>query len=292
MNLFDFSPNNNQGDFSLYLLLRDDPKFIENKSKCEYLWNNFKPFADKNFISAFALNPDQRFFEMYLANLLTSWGYELCDRKRTMGPDLKIQAANKTIWIEASTPNSGETENAVPSMEEHNRFMPIPEEKIILRYTNSIQIKNEQISKYKESSIVKNGDVCVIAINGGRIEMQKFVSGPLPTIVKSVFPIGNEIVIINRDTYEPVLDGYKKRYKIQKLNGSRIGTDSFLNSDEYSALAGILYLEIDLWNNINLSAAKPVFVHNHQAQFPLPVGWIKHGEEFIIENGSLYKYKY
>ena len=276
--------------------LRDDPKFIENKSKCEYLWNNFKPFADKNFISAFALNPDQRFFEMYLANLLISWGYELCDRKCSMGPDLKIQGTNKTIWIEAITPTSGETENSVPSMEEHNMFIPVAEpvaeEKIILRYTNSIQVKNKQIIKYKERILVKDGDACIIAINGGRIETQKFVSDPLPTIVKSVFPIGDEIVIINKDTYEPVWDGYTNRYKIKKCNDSKVRTDAFINSDEYSSIAGILYLEIDLWNNIDLNAAKSVFIHNHQAEFPLPVGWIKHGTEFFVKNGYLYKRSY
>jgi len=64
------------------------------------------------------------------------------------------------------------------------------------------------------------------------------------------------------------------------------------NSDEYSAIAGILNLEKGLWNNINLNAAKSVFIHNHQAKFPLPVGWIQHGTEFFVKNGYLYKQNY
>jgi hypothetical protein len=84
-----FSPDQVATD-QKYLLVRDDPRFYEQRLFLESLWTKFSPFADPNFKSELAVCFQARFWEMYLACALLEMGLNLIPRKSVNGPDLLI----------------------------------------------------------------------------------------------------------------------------------------------------------------------------------------------------------
>ncbi|MEN6522740.1 MAG: hypothetical protein ABFD14_03345 [Anaerolineaceae bacterium] len=276
----------------IYETLRDNPKFKPNRKYCEKLWQAFAPFADKNFPHEFALQTDARFFEMYLANVLLDWGFCLCMRGKMEGPDLKVIDGNKVIWIEAVVATSGNGSDAVPTMEEHNRFKPVPEESIILRFTNAINTKRDKYYRYIKKSIVERNDVCLIALNGGSIEMEKFVPSPLPTILKAVYPIGNDVVGIDKNTMKVVYEHYDVCEKIEKKNGAIVKTTSFMDDKSFNRISGILYTNANLWENFSDNMQGLICIHNKMATIPLQHGWIKKGIEYSVKENQIQIKKY
>lgn len=283
-NLFQDSISSNNEE---YLALRDEKRLSETKDYCLSLWNEFAPFADRSFCREFALHPHQRFWEMYLGVHLLSLDFELVHRKTDKEPDLHLIINNKHVWIEATVPGKGEGADKVPTINEHSSFTPIPVEKIILRFTNNLSEKKDQLRNYMCEGIVKPHDRYLIAINGGRIPLVQFDADPIPAIVKSVYPIGKNQVLIDTNKFEIIKDQYMLRTCIIKKCGSKVSTCFFEDSTNAN-IPGIIYSETTMINLPTIPKDDFLFIHNNISDAPLDQGWLKSGKECWRNGDTLY----
>jgi hypothetical protein len=80
------------------------------------------------------------------------------------GPDVGIMYEGRRIWFEATSPTCGTPGS--PDYAGGPIEGPVPEEKIILRYLNSISTKHkDQYANWVKKGIVFEKDAFVIAIN-------------------------------------------------------------------------------------------------------------------------------
>lgn len=268
-----------------YLALRDQSRHADLRRHCSQLWGTFEPFADADFLAEFALHPHQRYWEMYLGVRLIELGFQLRPRASADGPDLLLILDNRNVWIEATVPGEGAGIDSVPTLEEHSGFMPIPEDKIILRFTNSISEKKQRLDHYLDAGIVAAADAYIIAISGGRIQMLMF-NGPMPAIIKSVYPIGDHQVIVDANKGEVIEQRLAIRRAIEKASGSLVSTQSFIDPS-FSAVSGLLYSDVALTNQPKDQTQEFLFIHNSVAAAPMDNGWLGIGRDCWVEQGRL-----
>lgn len=268
-----------------YLALRDDPGNVELRDYCSGLWKKFAPYADQDFTQQFALHPHRRFWEMYIGVALLERGFDLQPRKSLDGPDLHLILDDKDVWIEATAPGEGVGEDSVPTLDEHSGFVPVPDDKVILRFTNSVSEKKQRLDHYIGTGIVGLNDAYVIAINGARIEMS-LLDGPMPVIVKAVYPIGEHQVIIDTNKMEVIEERYATRRAILKASGSPVSTQSFIDPS-YSGVSGVLYARKPIAIHSGDARADFLYIHNHGADNRMEIGWLGAGRECWVEDEQL-----
>ena len=273
-----------------YRALRDDPKNEKYRDHCVNLWSEFSPFADNNFSSAFADNLHCRYWEMYLGVSLLRKGFKLQPRTNTEGPDLQISLGDNNLWVEAIAPNEGSGPDAVPTLAEHNRFERVPDEKIILRFTNAISEKWKVLRKYKEKGIVSKNDYYVIAVNGYGIQMLMF-DGPMQSIIKAVYPIGDLKVTINSITMEIESEEYIPRYRVIKKFGANVDTNTFLDPS-FSDISGILYSSASIFDPIDNLGDDFLYIHNSVADMKIDLGWLGFGTDCYVDGDELFMRKF
>ncbi len=271
-----------------YLLVRDDPRFHEQRLFLESLWRVFSPFADPNFRSELAVQFHPRFWEMYLACTLIEIGFDLVPRMSAYGPDIQINLHNTRIWIEATAPDAGVGDDAVPgysNLEDSIQFIRVPEEQMILRLTNSFYKKCQRYEEYVSSGLISKNDAFAIAINGFDIP-HILGEDEIPYIVKSVLPFGNLTVTIDINERKPIDQLYQYRGHIQKKSGANVPTKAF-QDPSYSFVAGVLYSTAELWNHPPTLGEDFLFVHNPTTSQGLDKDWISRGRSIWVEDNQL-----
>jgi len=255
-----------------YIALVESPRNAQLRQIAEELWVEFHLYADPHFPQKFADHLHQRFWEMYLAIQLLHKNIQLIPRISSMGPDIHAQNGDQDIWIEAVAPTEGVGLDAVPKIMDSPKFEPLPEDKIILRFTNALLEKHSKHSRYLESGLFSDKDPYVIAINGRSIQMIIF-DGPLPAIVKAVYPVGDLVVAIDPENHAVVSEGYQVRQEISKESGSPVSTNAFLDPT-FSGISGLLYSDAALWDMPSYPGSEFLYIHNSVADNPLPSEWL------------------
>jgi hypothetical protein len=129
---------------------------------CQYLWRVFERHADKEFCKELRSTFDARYWEMYLTTSLIFAGYAVTCPKP--GPDVGILYEGQRIWFEATSPTRGAPDK--PDSVGEVVYGQVPEDKITLRYLNSISTKyDERYANWLKKGIVSDKDAFVIAIN-------------------------------------------------------------------------------------------------------------------------------
>lgn len=270
-----------------YILVRDEPRFEEQKIFLEKLWGSYAPFADINFRDELSLQFHPRFWEMYLACAFIEMGFDLIPRNSSHGPDIQININNRTLWIEAIAPDAGTGADAVPGYPNDDvpQVIRIPEEQIILRLTNSFYKKCEKYEKYINTGIISKDDIFVIAINGFDIP-HILGEEEIPYIVKSVLPFGDLTITLDIENMKPIDQFYAYREHIQKKSGKNVITKAF-QDEKYSFVSGIIYSVAELWNLPASLGADFLFLHNPIANNFLDKEWIGKGRYIWVENDNL-----
>jgi len=145
---------------------------------------------------------------MYLTVYFIEMGFEVeCPKP---GPDIGIDFNGQKIWIEATTPTNGDPNSAhsIPKIEPDGTVYAVPNEKIILRYTNSIDSKIQQYKKWIDKSIVREYDPFVIALNPKIIDFEYADTNP-PRLLQTLFAIGTPYISINPQTLDMIGSGYQ-----------------------------------------------------------------------------------
>jgi hypothetical protein len=272
-----------------YVNLRDakDGLMRAAREDCEALWETFEPYADEHFLSEIRSNFDVRYWEMYLTASLIQDGYPVSCPKP--GPDVGIVYNGKRIWFEATSPTRGAEGAAdqVPKLRpltlgEEPVMQDVPNEKLVLRYLNSISGKcKAQLPSWTEKNIIGPNDALVIAINPRRLG-HEFGDADPPRILQAAFAIGSPYAAIDPKTGETIETGYQFRDTITKASGSTVSTGVFLQ-DEYSGLSGLLCSRVDVVNQPAQIGSDFQLVPNPRATVPLPDRFHLKGTYFRIE---------
>ncbi|MDD5749470.1 MAG: hypothetical protein PHO91_01625 [Patescibacteria group bacterium] len=275
--------NNKSAQDKNYIFNRDEKEREYFRIFIENLWKKYYPYADDNFLIETRNQFHQRLWEMYLACIFLDQKIKIYSKSNS-GPDIKFEIEDSIAWCETTTASRGN--DAVDEMyvaEDLSEIQcqDLPEEQMIIRITNAIDIKyNIFINKYLNQQ-VKDNEPFIIAIN--RYETQHIDPG-FPLILSAVFAVGHQQ--INLKTKE---SGYSLRPKIKKKNGIEIDTTYFCNNS-HKEISAIIYCTDHLINLVNEKLGKRVvLVHNPFAKNPLPKNVFNFESEYVLENNHIKK---
>jgi hypothetical protein len=268
-----------------------DPSFISSDKDYKYAcdnaearqfvetqWERYREFADKKFAQEILSNFHNHFWEMFLACTLKDLGNELIPKKTDEGPDIDIKWADSHIWIEATAAGPGEAADRIllPTTNDEMGFR-VPEEQIVLRYTNMLEKKYKKYLSYKEKGIIAKTEPYIIAVNGNKVPYAW--DDEVPYIIQAVLPIGLPTIWVNWEKPEESASGYAHRPQIQKLSGSGVSTDIFLRK-EYEGISGVLFSRVSI-HEFHIGMGEDfIFAHNPQALNKVPEGWLRVGHEY------------
>ncbi|MEH2209440.1 hypothetical protein [Nostoc sp.] len=266
-----------------YNVIRDEPSFSQDKAFIEEMWSEYKQYADRHFLSESRKNFKQRIWEMYLTCSLIAKGFSITSDDK--GPDIRISKEEVDIWIEAVAPKAGEGNDAVTELQPQT-IRDVPDDQIKLRYRSAIEEKyNKKYKKYLLDRIVKPNDCYIIAINGSAIPSARSEI-EISRIIRSVLPFGNETLRIDVEKNEFVDRYYQYQDKVNKVAGSSVSTDIFLNN-QYDGISAVLYSCVDALNRPQKFGDDFVLLHNPLAKNKLERGFIKLGREYSVEKRIL-----
>lgn len=269
-----------------YVTVRDHSSETTIRAKLfvEALWRQYCKHADKNFKTDAVNHFQQRFWEMYLGVTLGNHGLKI-SKGCAKGPEFFVGNDNKKIWFEAIAPSRGTGKDAVPKTNFKPVATEVPEEKIILRIRHAIFEKFKEYKEYISSKTIGTSDPYVIAINSKRIRPQTG-EPPIPFIVKSVFPFGNQTIDWDVKSCTSVREYHSHRNVIFKNNEAPVSTSIFLDSN-HNGISAVLYSSVDPANYPEEFGADFKIVHNPFAINPLPENFFKFGVNFWLEGTTL-----
>lgn len=253
------------------------------RAQCEAMWERFEPYADPEFATEFRSAFHARYWEMYLTVTLMDLGFEVTCPKP--GPDVGIIFDDRRIWFEATSPDRGQdgSPDQVPLPVEGTAY-EVPNEKMILRYLNSIASKKAQHDNWIAKGVVTKDDAFVVAINPRGLGHDLADTVP-PRILQAAFTVGNQYVTIDRETLKQVDGGFHFRDQIAKASGAPVSTGVFQSAD-YACLSGLLCSRVDVANQPETLGGDFQLLPNPNAAVPLPDKFRLHGTYFKVDRSG------
>jgi hypothetical protein len=266
-----FSPG--EASDPAYVNLRDlqEEWIIPAREFVESLWGRFREFADLHFLTEVRSNFHARFWEMYLTCALQEYAVQRgtvlsCPKP---GPDILLEHEGNRVWIEAVVATNG-TLGHPDAVVEPSPDGKIPEEKLVLRYTNAIAEKYRKYRGYFKAGIIQKNDAFVIAINASALGY-KFARAErdAPRFLKAIFPIGAYQVLLNRQTREIAGHQNEPRFGIVKAGGATVATMSFLERRS-RGISAILASFADAGSHRAALGCDFELAHNPMSRAPIP----------------------
>lgn len=275
-----------------YRNLRDPPNANSQlcRKYCDFLWERFRPYADKGFVQGFAVQLHQRFWEMYLAVTLLEAGHTITAPKP--GPDFGIIHGGKRIWIEAVTATAGEPgrPDSIPAYELKEGGIEarrVPQAQIVLRCTTAISAKfPKQYCQHVASGIIGPDDCYVVAVNHAEAYHWADVGTP-PFILRAVLGVGPLFVTMDKKTQEIVSQGAHSQGSVPKSSGKSVDTALFLSS-ESEPLSAVIGSVTTIGNPVHLQQAEHamgqdfLLVRNPMARNCIPPDLLARGQQFDV----------
>lgn len=142
-----------------------------------------------------------------------------------LGPDFCFSCNQTKIWIEATSLNPGEKFPSGWLGAADGQARSMPDEAMLLRWTNALKAKKEQLDGWIERKILSERDPCVIAINSSRLSWwpsEDIGISQLPWAVEAVYPVGPRIILNGLIQHSP-------RLSIKNSNIANVPTAIFLD---------------------------------------------------------------
>jgi hypothetical protein len=265
---------------------------------CEYLWIFFERHADAEFRKELGSSFSARYWEMYLTTSFILAGYSVTCPKP--GPDVGIVLRGKRIWFEAVSPTPGRPGSPdFIQQPKSGEVSDVPNEKIVLRYLNSISEKYErQYTNWLEKGHVSKDDAFVIALNPRNIPFDYADTQP-PRILQAAYTMGPSYVVIDRETMKAVATGYHFRDHIVKTPDSSFIPDGetkepakvttgIFQDRQHDRLSALLCSRVDAANHHGEMGDDFQLLPNPRANVPLPESFRLRGTYYaakLVEDG-------
>ncbi len=280
-----FLPQNEEEDGN-YTIVRngDNDGDLEWREHAEELWKIFHPYANPQFRE----DAQKQFFpfwwEMFLGIIFLQNGFNL--RKTEIDqPDICVESGESLIWVEATMPQRGEGADQVPERRATQGMAQLaPNEQIILRYTNAVDVKNNQYQERLENGTIKESDPYIIAIHSHYLKDTPPPNN-IPLIVKALYPVGDLTVTFSKNQTETETS-YSFREVIFKKNERGIETSVFMKEgkDDYTGISGVLFSHKAPGHWTTVPPERDfIFIHNYLARNPISLGSINFTEEYYIQ---------
>ncbi len=275
----------------LYQNIQKERKYVDSPllalHRVEELYEISHDLLDSNFSVEIKRDFAARYSEMYFASALRHRLRFNLEHPSDKGPDLFIKHLN--CWAEITTVRDGipGSENSVPHavLGEASSF---PERQVILRLTSAFSDKATKIQSYIAEGIIQPLQKVLICISGGWMSepFPMYPVGDYPQIVKALFPIGDLVVLLNRESKKIEGREYKYRESVNKVanEGNKTIPTAFFLNPEFSFISGVLYSYVNAFNSVSLDklGCDFFFVHNPLAQNKIESGAIQCGQEYIV----------
>jgi hypothetical protein len=274
---------------TMYVALRSPTSEKQRRVRAhvEQLWQIYHYYAEPLFLSEFPLQFHERWFEMYLGVGLLKAGAKL-QKTLPPGPDLLVNANGRHFWIEAVCASGGQP-GLPDTVEEPVRPGPgevsaggyVPWDRIALRIRNSIEEKKRKYDRYLERSIVTVDDYLLIALNVYKIP---FASADVERYVfRSLFGIGNQVIMFDRSTTQPVGSTNQQLLAIAKVaTGSEVGTMPFIDGS-MPAIAGTIVSSFEAVAAAHENTADLTLYPNLTAAVPWKFGGLPLEREWVFK---------
>ncbi len=227
---------------------------------------------------------------MRLTVVLKRLGLPVCRRKTAVGPDICIEG-QPGLWIEAVTPSP--TEELQISYETSKRSVArVPEEAILLRYTQALQAKWKKYEKYVHDGLIGVSDCYVVAISGAALPFPSTPGkyGEPPSVAHALYGIGPYHWQIEIGTGRVLEAGWSHRPATQKPTGATVESDLFLGGKR-AGISAVLYSPNGIQNRPQVFGRVEGWdfeiFHNEFASVPLKPGLINRGWEWGVKDGVL-----
>ena len=207
---------------------------------CEDLWKEFRPYADRHFISEFSRHFHQRWFEMYLAVSLMRRGFEINSKNK--GPDILMEVDGRKMWIEAVCVTAGELgrPDSVPRIP-NGKLARVPMDQYALRILSSLQEKAAKLRAYIDKGIVLECEILAVAINVHKID------GTVPylhlddIVMRSLFGLGGGLMKFDKYTGELKETDREIVSEIVKSSGSPVEVQPFVDGSMKHVSAALMF---------------------------------------------------
>ena len=261
-----------------------NPSCAKAKVFTQKLWEKTHSHLDSDLANQLRSQFHQRFWEMYLVSVLLDAEKNL-EKGRSKSPDICIKSADlPKIWVEAVTALPGTGVDAVQEAQP-KVVRSVPDDQIKLRLLNSFSEKFKQFKRYREQNLVRDDESYIIAINAAQVPSATLDNDDIPRIVESLLPFGSPVITVNRQTLEVIDSSYTYQDSVSKTSGS-IPKTSFLNP-EYFGISAVIYSSVDVFNFPEELNRGLLLFHNPLARNSLPLGFLKHGYEYWIDDDEL-----
>lgn len=287
-----------EGTTAGYRNIRDakDGPLYSARTRCEYYWKFFERHADNEFAKELRSNFEARYWEMHLTTSLILNGREVTCPKP--GPDAGIVYRGKRIWFEAVSPGPGEPGHPdYVEAPKPGEASDTPNEKMVLRYLNSISEKYErQYTNWLDKGYVSKEDAFVIALNPRRIPFEYADTSP-PRILQAAYTLGHQYLTLDKASGAVVGSGFHFRDNIKKTPKPKpLGADvveiptGVFQDGKHNGLSALLCSRVDAVNHRGELDDDYQLVPNPHADVPLPLTFRFRGTYYAVEKaGDEYK---
>ena len=261
--------------------------FVKGRAYLEHIWQEVGEYVDDDAAEKAMSNLLPVFWELQVAYALKSAGKCLVPRaqrayKKHGGPDLLI-ADTPDVWVEAVVVGAGTGPDAL-QYPELNKVYDYQSEGVLLRLRSAIQEKSVKIQQYIGKGIITPDQATVIAISGLILPYRYSGIFP-PEIVRSVYPTGNPVVEINRETGVVIGSHVEYRDQIKKSMGAEVATTVFLDPT-FAHISAVLFGEAGWVDPSSPAGAEFKLVHNATAAVKLSNSWFPVGDEYWWREGG------
>ncbi len=260
----------------VYCAIKDEinPRCQEAKVFVSQLWQAAHSYLDPDLPVKLPNQFHQHFWEIYLAASLLEIGLILESSSSSDGPDICIKPNGLPVWVEAVTALAGQGVDAVQKAE-------FGDDQIKLRLLNAFNKKSEKYDVYKKKSWIGSKDPYIIAINAALVPSAD-LEREIPRIVRSLLPFGHSVLHVDKETLNVVDTSHEYQGKVVKASGKGPETTCFLNP-KFSGISAVIYSCADAFNYPTEISKSLLLFHNPLAENPIPLGFLKKGHEYWIE---------
>ena len=246
------------------------------------MWELYRPYADRNFLSSLKHDFHPRFWEMLLCTELLGAGFDLT-KEGDSGPEFYMTVNGTRFWLEAVSPNAGTGQDAVPPIEYGpNAVGTVPIEQIVLRITSALREKLSHYQRARAAGRISAEDGYIICINPSQVPHAKFGTEPsYPS--RALYGVGSLTLNIDRMSGK-VMDQFNAYTPtIKKKSGADVPTSPFFGMEETSCSA-VIYSVMDFFNIDRFKSNDFSVYHNPNASYRLPLETLKMFSQFVPES--------